>query len=99
MATHFIVQTATAHMPPSVKHLYRRVAILEVDEGVEHVSMISARARGCHRVVALWDRLHVGATGQSAYRRTVAMADIVCAALNADRTQEAAILSTLPRQP
>jgi hypothetical protein len=57
----FIIQTAAAHMPSSCKWgPYRRVAVLEVRDGVEWVAMISDRARGVVRVVATWERCNVG---------------------------------------
>lgn len=73
----YIIQTAAA-MPSSCWGRYRRVAVLEVEDGVERVSMISPRARGCIRVVATWERRHVGSTSRCAYERAlVAAAELV----------------------
>jgi hypothetical protein len=70
----FIVQTAAACMPSSCWGTYRRVAVLEVEDGVSQVSMISARARGVVRVVETWERRNVGSTERCAYSRAVAEA-------------------------
>lgn len=81
--THFIVQVATAQMPASVRCAYIRVAVLEVEEGLERVAMISERARGCRRVVATWERRCVGRTERSASARAIAEAETMAADLNA----------------
>src|SRR5271155_1024935 len=73
--SHYIVQTAAAQMPSSCKGRYRRVAVLEVLEGVERASMISERARDVIRVVATWEKLNVGTTPRSAYGRALAEAE------------------------
>jgi hypothetical protein len=66
----YIIQTAKACMPSSCwgSNHYRRVAVLEVEDGVMQVKMISSRARGVRRVVRTWERLFDGKTssgGQS----------------------------------
>lgn len=80
--SHFIVQDAAAPMPSSCKGHYRRVAVLEVQDGLLYVSMISPRARGCVRVVATWERLNVGSTERCAYRRALAEAQAMADRLN-----------------
>jgi len=82
MQTHFIVQTAAANMPLSCWGNYGRVAVLEVDADRSRVSMISARARGCHRVVELWDRLNIGTTDRCAFSRAMQAAERLAAQLN-----------------
>ncbi len=82
MNTHYIVQTAAAHMPNSCWGNYGKVAVLEVDEGVEQVAMISERARGCHRIVSLWDRLNIGKTDRCAFRQAIKEAEEEAAILN-----------------
>jgi hypothetical protein len=78
----YIVQSACAQMLASVKALYRRIAVLEVEPGVTKVSMISTHARGVLRVVATWEKLH--ARGAStAYDRAMVEAEALCAKLNA----------------
>jgi hypothetical protein len=69
--SHYIIQTASAKMPSSCRSPYRRVAVLEVAEGVERASMISDRASDVIRVVATWERLNVGTTQRSAYARAL----------------------------
>lgn len=82
--THFIVQTASTRCA-SKFGVYRKVAILEVEEGLECVSMISSRAKGCVQVVAEWDRLNVGKTDKSAYYMQLADAEDACKKLNSAR--------------
>jgi hypothetical protein len=83
MKTEFIVMTASAKMPSSCKGVYRKVAILEVLKGVTP-KMISERARGVIRIVALNDRLHAGRDGSrtTAYGKAKMDAERVCAGLN-----------------
>jgi hypothetical protein len=66
----FIVQTATAKMPSSCKGRYRRVAVIEVEPGIEQVAMISPHARGAVRVVETWERLHAEGVN-TAYARAL----------------------------
>ena len=80
--THYIVQTASAKMPNSCWGRYGKVAVLEVDAGLQSVAMISERARGCRRIVALWDRLHIGSTDRSAFWAAHAEAVDMCGKLN-----------------
>ena len=72
--THYIVQTAAAKMPTSCWGTSRRVAVLEVEDGVESVAMISERAKGVVRVVETWERLNVGTTDRCAYEMALAEA-------------------------
>jgi len=81
-STTYIVQTAAACMPSSCWGRYGKVAVLEVDAGLERVAMISARSRGCRRVVALWDRRHVGGD-RSAFAVARRDAEELAARLNA----------------
>jgi len=77
----YVVKTACAKMPSSVKGTYRRVAVLEVDPGTEPI-MISERARGVRRIVHTWDRLNVGTTDRCAYRVALVEAEKMAADLN-----------------
>ena len=79
----YIIQTASEKMPGRCSGSYRKVAILEVLDGVDKVSMISDRAKGVIRIVARWDRLSVGKTDRCAYRRALAQAEDMLARLNA----------------
>lgn len=81
-ARHYIVQTAAAKMPASVKAAYGRVAVLLVDADRESVSMISARAIGCHEVVATWEKRCKGTTERSAFRVAIREAEELAARLN-----------------
>lgn len=82
--SHYIVQTAAAAMPSSCWGVYRRVAVLEVHDGVQHVAMISPRARGVVRVVHTQEKLNVGKTARCAYEKALAWATAYAAELNAD---------------
>lgn len=83
--THFIVQSASAAMPSSCWGTYRRVAVLEVDADRTCVAMISERARGCRRIVATWERCHVGRTERCAYERALVEAYDLASELNDTR--------------
>lgn len=78
----FIVQTACAQMPGNCWGQYRRIGVLEVEEGVERVAMISERARGVLQVVRTWEACHVGKTARSAYHRALAEAEELALQLN-----------------
>lgn len=80
--THHIVQTAAAKTPSSCWGVYRRVAVLEVEAGVDRASMISDRARGVRRVVATWEKCNVGKTDACAYQQALAAARELAAELN-----------------
>lgn len=83
---HYIVQDAAAKMPSTCKGVYRRVGLLLVDPGVNHVAMISEHARGCRVVVRTWERLH--AKGKNtAYSRALAEAQAMADELNAALSQ------------
>jgi len=58
----FIIQTATASMPSHVRGAYKRIAVLEVDDGLVKVSSISQHAKGLVRIVKVWDRVHAGSS-------------------------------------
>ncbi len=66
------IQCAKAQRPSSCwgGARYYRVAVLEVEPGVERVAMISERARGVVRVVRVWDRLYRGGE-RSAFARAM----------------------------
>ena len=81
----FIVQSASASMPASVIAPYRRVAVLEVSDGLEGpASMISARSRDVIRVVKTWERCHAGWNNgpNTAFARAEAEAEKLAARLN-----------------
>lgn len=78
----YIVQTAAAKMPVKCWGKYCRVAVIEVEEGVEAVSMISARAKGVVRIVRVWEKCHVGTTARCEYQRVLATANKLASELN-----------------
>ncbi|UCC74356.1 MAG: hypothetical protein JSV86_07300 [Gemmatimonadota bacterium] len=97
MTTHFIIKTAAAAMPSSCWGTYRRVAVLEVeDDGAGSPitpAMISTRARGVVRVVAVWERCSVGQNaphGRCAYSRALREAQRLVEALEARPAPEEA---------
>lgn len=87
----YIVMSASAKMPNSVKSPYRRVAVVEVEPGARP-KMISERAIGVIRIVRTWERLYVGRSEKCAYERALAEAGELCDRLNAESQplQEAA---------
>jgi hypothetical protein len=78
--TEFIVMTASAKMPSSVRAPYKKVAVVEVEKGVVP-KMISERAKGVVRIVHLADKLHARGVN-TAYTRAVAEANELAASLN-----------------
>lgn len=80
--THFIIQRAAANMPSSCWGRYGKIAVLEVDDDLDQVSMISEHAKGCHRVIEIWDRLHVGSTDQDEWTGAMEQAQELCDRLN-----------------
>jgi hypothetical protein len=85
----FIVMSARAKMPNSCFNgtAYRRIAVVEVDPAYTAAhgwpAMISERARGVVRIVALWDRLFTGKTMRCAFGRAQSEALDLCNRLNA----------------
>jgi hypothetical protein len=78
----YIVRTASAKMPASCKGCYRKVAVIEVEDGVVP-KMISERARGVLRIVEMWDALNVGKTDRCAYKLALLAANHMAERLNA----------------
>ena len=79
----FIVMTASAKMPSSVKSQYRKVAIVEIYEGAPMPHAIDIRSKSIKRIVRIWDKLHVGKTASSAYHKALAEAEALRNELNA----------------
>jgi hypothetical protein len=81
----YIVMTAAAKMPSSVRSQYRRIAVVQLRSKATPVpKMISTRARGVRRIVETWERLNVGKGVRSAYTKALAEAEALCAELNAE---------------
>ena len=77
----YIVKTSSARMPQSCWGRYAHVAVIEMKDGPWlPPKMISSRAVGVSKVVARWERVHVGKTGRCAFRRALveagALADL-----------------------
>ena len=84
-APKFMVMQANACMPGNCWGRYKRVAVVEIEDGFKgRPKMISRRARGVARVVALWDKQSVGKTARCAFRQALAAAEALCARLNAE---------------
>ena len=62
---------------------YKRIAILEVEDGVTEVSMISERARGVIRIVEQWNGLNVGKTDNCAFAKGMEEAEEMLETLRA----------------
>lgn len=85
----FIVRSSAARMPASMRYgkgKYRRVAVLEVEDGVSQVRMISARARGVKRVVRVWERLFAGSSDRCAFAQAYRAAQQQADELNREQT-------------
>jgi len=82
----YIVMNSRTRMPPSCWGCYRRVAVVELDDDAlragETPRMISTRARGVRRIIQTWEKLHVGSTERSAFRRALREARAMAQALN-----------------
>lgn len=57
-----ILRVSRAAMPSSCYggNNYYRVAVIEVEDGVDSVSMISERAKGVREIVQTWERVYAG---------------------------------------
>lgn len=82
--THFIVMTASAQVPSSLRKFgrYSHVAVVEVETPESKPAMISERAKGVVRIV--WDSgaCKVGKTSKSAFALAVVHAEQMAARLN-----------------
>lgn len=93
--TTFIVQTAAAQMPASCWGAYRRVAVLEVEDDLTRVGMISPRARGVVRIVETWEKCNVGRTERGSYQRALRAANELRCWLLVRRTRVPTVASML----
>jgi len=85
----FIVVEKAASMPNTCWGRYRKIAVLEVEDGVTDAKMISSRAKGVKRVVRIWNRLHL--TRGYTFAWQAAVCDSSCAAAIAYRDAEALV--------
>jgi len=81
----YIVMTASAQMPTTVRAPYRRVAVCLVADPANPPKFIGRRARGMLEITQTWEALNVGQMKRSAYVRALARAAEVCAEMNAYR--------------
>lgn len=82
----YIVQSAVAQMPASVRHRYRHVAVLELDGSLpagELPRMISTRAKGVASIVWHSGPCATGKTPRCAFAKAEAYARELCDRLNA----------------
>ena len=78
----FVVMTAAAYMPSSLKFgKYGKVAVVETD-GVTMPKQIHPGHRACRRIVEVWDRLNIGHTERCAFQRALAEARALAEKLN-----------------
>jgi hypothetical protein len=92
MKTAYVIKESAAQMPSSNKFgRYGKIAVMEMecDESGQprKPAMISERAKGCVRVVEIWDRLSMGTKRpygpKSAYARAMAEARAMIETLSA----------------
>ena len=95
--SHYLVKISAACMPTSCDGRYVRVGLLEVDPGIEHVSMISDRAKGVRNVVATWESLYSGLTDRDAHSRALEEAWALADHLNAGGKWDHAFSTTTAR--
>ncbi len=70
--THAVISSADSI--PGDWGSYRRIGLVELDGSGKTPCMISARARGCKRVIQTWDRLNNGKTENCKFQKTLAYA-------------------------
>lgn len=78
----YIVRVSSAQMPSQCKGVYKKVAVVEVEMGVQQISMISTRAKGVVRIVSERDKLHVGKTERCAFAIALREAEELARRLN-----------------
>lgn len=82
----FIVMVSAASMPTTCWGVYKRVAVVEVDDVNKMPAMISERARGLRRIVQTWERVSWrGGTPRSVSYKTLVEAYKLADELNAER--------------
>ena len=91
--SHFVVKWSTARMPGRCWGNYRKIAVLEVEDGLtpQDIRKISVRGVGVIRVVEVWDKLNVGTTARSAFHKAMAEALELAGSLNSPLERLAAV--------
>ena len=86
MRERYIVMTSSAKMPGTVQDRYINVAVVETDGTGERPEMISWRAKHVVRIVAFWERCHLGSNpqGNTEAERALRQAHEMAARLNAE---------------
>jgi hypothetical protein len=77
----FIVMTASEKMPSSCKGNYGRIAVVETD-GVTMPKQINPKHKAVKKILATWERLHIGKTENSAFQVALKKAQRYCDKLN-----------------
>jgi len=69
----YLIKTSSAQMPQSCWGHYRRIGLLEIEDGyaLGDVHEISTRPRAVKRVIQTWEKLNLGSTERCAYRRAL----------------------------
>jgi uncharacterized protein with GYD domain len=88
--THYVVKVSSCKMPTSIQGIYRRIAVMEVDDSVTMPAKIDIRSKGVVRIVETWERLHVGKTEKSAFHKALADATSLAEILNTVYPKETA---------
>jgi hypothetical protein len=85
----FIVMSAAASMPNSCWGRYGRVAVVELApawaEAGDRPLRISERTKGVARIVATWERQHIGRTPRGAFQRAMVEAQEMAERLNRNK--------------
>ena len=87
MKTKFVVRASQAKMSAKCWGKYGRVAVMEMEEEAPFPAMISEHARGCVRVVRVWDRLFWGISERCAFRQAVQAAKQLARQLEEERCE------------
>lgn len=77
MSRRLIIQDAASRMPSKVRHRYRHVAVIELDDDVPEgfrPAMISNRARGVKQIIWHSGPCSTGKTERCAFARAMATA-------------------------
>lgn len=80
----FVLKISSAKMPNSCYGIYKRIGLLEVEDGTIP-TMISVQAKAVKRIVKTWERLHCGKTEKSEFYRVLKEAQALCEELNDGR--------------
>lgn len=91
--SHYVVKVSSAKMPSRCWGRYKRVAVMEMEDGAPFPKMISDHTTGCIRVVRTWEKCFAGKSDRCAAGRAFAAANELAEQMNAQealRVQAAA---------